>query len=145
MKTTVVFLFDRLRARDEALKYAVGLAGRMESTLVLLVLLRLEESGSNDASDIESLETSVAMAFEPHLKTTQSAGVPVEHVIRVGDPSSELMKYLAETRMIHTIVWGGEQATLSHRTQKGRPHWLVRIRDRVNVPVVVPVLKSWAG
>jgi hypothetical protein len=142
LTTTVVFLFDQLRARTEALEYAAGLAGRMGFRLVLLVLLRLEETRSDAANDTDCPEDTVTMAVEPHLRTAQSVGVPVESVLRVGDPSSELMKYLAETRTIHTIVWGGDQATLHQRTQRDGPHWLVKIRDRVHVPVVVPVLKS---
>jgi hypothetical protein len=135
MKRTVVTLFDGCEARAEAVAYAVELAARLDSTLVLLMLV-----GHDDRADdcTETFAARARAAIAPHLRTAESAGVRVEAVLRVGDPYSELMKYLAQSHADATIVWGGEKAALRPGRRGQRPHWLMRARDSVDLPVVVP-------
>jgi hypothetical protein len=141
MKTKVVLLFDGMRARKEAFAYALELAVRMECRLVLLMLLRLEAAATT-GSEAGELEHSLEETFKPQLQEARRTGVPVEPILKVGDPYSELTKYLAQTRTVHTIVWGGEQTALTSRPRRDRPHWLVRIREQVDLPVVVPSLRE---
>lgn len=138
---SVVVLFECLEARSEAIQYAVELSARIGSALVLLVLLRLEAAGVRRAHGAEGVEESVAEAFAPHLRRARNLGVPVEALLRVGDPYSELTKYLAETRTVHTIVWAGDRAALIQKPRKEQLHWLARIRDTVDIPVVIPSLR----
>jgi hypothetical protein len=137
----VVLLFDDMHARTEAIQYAVELSSRMDSALVLLMLLDLDADGSSSVDENEYLRAIVEQAFAPHVRMARSAGVAVEPVLRIGNPYSELMKYLAETRMVHTIVWAGDLAVLSQRHRRESPHWLARMREAVEFPVVVPSLK----
>jgi hypothetical protein len=142
MHAKVVVVADGLALRDVALDYAVTLAGRMEMALVVLFLLRLEVVSAEADDGTRNLERSVEQALTPHLRAARTAGIPVEPIIRVGSPYSELMKYLAENRSVHTMVWGGEPSLLERRANPRKPHWLTRIRDRIDLPVVVPSLKS---
>jgi len=137
----VVVLFDQMEARPEAVQYAAELSTRVESALVLLMLLRLDER-TPPFADAGALEASIEAAFAPHVKKARGFGVPIEALLRIGDPYSELTKYLAETRTVHTIVWAGDRAVLSQKHRKEQPHWLARIRDTVDIPVVVPSLKQ---
>ncbi len=138
----VVLLFDHLHARTEAIRYGVEFSARMESVLVLLMLLHLDGEGAGSNQGNGHLSASVEQAFAPHVAMARRAGVPVELILRVGDPFSEFMKYLAETRTVHTIVWAGDRKVL-HQKQRGEsPHWLVRIRDAVDLPVVSPSRKA---
>lgn len=141
LMTKVVLLFDDLRARPEALQYAVEFAARMDSVLVLLVLLCLEAVAPAADNGSQLLEETVEAAITPHLKAARAAGLTIEVVLRLGDQYSEMMKYLAETRTIQSIVWGGDETVLKSKTRRNKPHWLVRMRESIDCPVVIPVLK----
>jgi nucleotide-binding universal stress UspA family protein len=144
MQTRIMLVFDALAPTHEALRYSVELAQRMRARLVLLMLLtddvanRVREgSGPSDRFEDE-VEELLAACVEPARK----AEVPVEWELRIGDPSSELMKFLAETRPVHSIVWGGDGEAVRRRERLSKGHWFARMRDRVELPVVVPVPKT---
>jgi nucleotide-binding universal stress UspA family protein len=143
LRSRVVLVFDELEPTPEALRYSLELAQRLHLSVVLLML------PCDDAVDRLSivpgrpggLEATAEEVLAPCVLLARTAGVAVEAVLRTGDPSSELMKYLAETRPIHTIVWGGDQEAVRRHDRAQRSHWFVRMRDRVELPVVVPTLK----
>ncbi len=144
MGSKVVLIFDDLSVRDEALHYAVELASRMSSDLVLLMLLPFEKKPPAYVAPGfgAHAETPAREAFAPHVEVARKAGVTAVTELRRGEPSSELMKFLAETKAVQAIVWGGEQKAIDTRAKREKRHWLARMRDVVELPVVVPSLKS---
>ncbi len=141
-----MLVFDDVAPTREAIRYSVELAHRMGSSLVLLMLLadgvadrarkaRAAEPG-RPADEIES-------RFGACIELAGAAEVPVEIEIKIGDPSSELIKFLAEARRVHTIVWGGDGDAVRRKSRTGKGgHWFARMRDRVELPVVVPMPRS---
>lgn len=144
MQTRIMLLFDDHAPTHEALQYSVELAHRMGSTLVLLMLLADDVADRMRAGrgPSDRLEDEVEDCFAPCVERARAAGVSVENELRVGDPSSELMKFLAETRPVHTIVWGGDGDAVRRKARTARRHWFARMRDRVELPVVVPMPKT---
>ncbi len=137
----VVVLFDSIDRHDlraEAVPYGLELARRTGSSLALLLLLP-HDTAIQAPDDSEVAEASrqdgEAMAAEL-VQGTHGADLPVATALRLGDPSSELMKFLAGLHTVTAIVWGGQG-----NPAPGRDHWLARIRDRLGVPVVVPSLR----
>jgi len=143
MQPRVVLVFDELQPRPEALQYSMELARRMRCTLVLLMLLPHDwvEAPRSVSGTAIAQPAPVDELFAPTVEAGRTAGLEVEALLRTGDPSSELLKYLAETRPIRTIVWGGRREAVERRERGRRPHWFVRMRSRVEAPVVVPTLK----
>jgi hypothetical protein len=143
MQPRVVLVFDEPEPRPEALQYSMELARRMRCTLVLLMLLPHDAmDGSRRAvGSTVGMQTPSDKLFAPAVEAGREAGLEVEALLKTGDPSSELLKYLAETRPIRTIVWGGRREAVERRDRGRRPHWFVRMRSRVEAPVVVPALK----
>ena len=106
-------LFDSAAIRRESLQYSIELAKRMNSNLTLLVILPFE-AHRTDSSGIES--------------------------VRIGNPRSELVKYVAEAGRFETIVWGARPDLM-----KKKDHWLVRMKDTLECPVVTPFIKNDAN
>jgi nucleotide-binding universal stress UspA family protein len=144
MQKRVMLVFDDLAPTREALQYSVELAHRMGSTLVLLMLLADDVANRirTGRGPSDWLEDDIADSFASCVERARAAEVPVENELRVGDPSSELMKFLAETRPVHTIVWGGDGEAVRRKARTARRHWFARMRDRVELPIVVPMAKT---
>jgi nucleotide-binding universal stress UspA family protein len=137
MAGKVMVLADSLSMREEAVQYSIELAKRMDYSLTLLVLLPLD---SEEAAHARDLETHAREALGWPVDSARRAGVQVEVEIRLGDPSSELMKFLASSRSVQTIVWGGTPGLGNLKRRKG--HWLFRMKDMLEYPVVIPSIKS---
>lgn len=144
MQTRVMLVFDDLAPTHEALVYSVELAHRMGSTLVLLMLLSEDvmHRTSVGRGDSGRLGDDVEGSFAACVARARVVEVPVENELRIGDPSSEFMKFLAETRPVHTIVWGGDGKAVRRTARTAKVHWFARMRDRVDLPVVVPMPKT---
>ena len=130
-------LFDSLDVRREAVHYSVELASRMDCTVIFLILIALD---SSDMEDAKTLEERAKDALRGPMETAGESGLDVDAEVIMGDPSSELIKYMAESRSIKAIVWGGHQEEESGRS--GNKHWFSKVKDRLECPVMVPHLKS---
>ena len=132
-----MLLFDSLSVREEAVEYSIELAKRMDYSLILLILLALD---SEEVAYAKDFELRAKEALQGPMKSARQAGVHAEAEVKVGNPGSELMKFLAGSRSIYTIVWGGPRKTGDPRLNKA--HWLNKMKDVLECPVVVPSRKS---
>ena len=137
MSGKAMVLFDSLSVREDAVQYSIELAKRMDYSLVILVVLALD---SDDVGYPDDFEVRVREALEGPMMSAEQAGISVEAEIRVGDPTSELMKFLAGLRSVDTIIWGGHLDVGTPRLNKA--HWFTRMKDTLECPVVVPSRKS---
>ena len=143
MARRTMLLFDSFAVRREAVQYAIELAKRTDTDLVVLVLLSVEEQDLAEAKEqIAERLTGIEETLIAHMEKAHAAGVSVEAVVKTGDPSSELVKFLAASGSFQTIVWGGQQELVRARVRGKKPHWLVKMKDVVECPVVVPSKKS---
>jgi hypothetical protein len=88
----------------------------------------------------ESLLYSIELAkesLEKHIEIIKNAGLSVETAVRIGNPRSELVKYVAEAGRFETIVWGAKPDLM-----RRKDHWLVRMKDTLECPVVTPFIKN---
>jgi hypothetical protein len=140
MTARVLVLTDTLSVRAEAVAYAVELAARTASSVVVLILVSLEEAAgaSRDAAWTTRAEAKIREALNPHVDAGRKVGVSLEALLRFGVPSSELMKFLAESNTVRTIVWGGESGLTANTTRNKKSHWLAQIRDTLEQSVVIP-------
>ena len=147
MPRKILILLDSPRVRSEVTTYSVELARRMGATLHLLMLLRWEASPPDGASSPEMGPGGVEARKQAEAVVNdctdeiQGCGVVATGAVRQGDPSSELLKYLAEHQPFQAVVWGGNETFLRRRRTPVRTHWLERIRDQLDCALVVPSLK----
>ena len=141
MAYKIMVLFDSPFIRTEAVQYSMELAKRMDAALVLVVLLPFEmpEKTSDEIEAILQLGTRAKEALKQHIKLIENAGIPVEAAVRIGNPRSELVKFMAESERFQTIVWGGKSNPIDKKN-----HWMANLKDVVKCTVLVPCVKTKA-
>lgn len=141
MTPKILILLDEITVRHEVIEYSLELAKRMESSLILLLLLAY---GTDEVSKIENglskdFNETIKDKILSYMEKIHIEGINVEAEVRIGDPSSELLKFLAETGTIETIVWGGQNNIGNKKEMHRKSHWLHKIRSLVKCPIVFPV------
>jgi len=141
MTPKILLLLDEICVRNEVIEYSLELAKRMEASLILLLLLtydtdevaRIEREHPND------LKSYIKDKMLNHMEKIHAQGIHVEAELRIGDPSSELLKFLAEIGSIQTIVWGGKTNVCNKKEMHKKSHWLLKIRSFVECPIMFPI------
>ena len=141
MTSRILILLDCITVRNEVIEYSLELAKRMESSLILLLLLAYGTDGMTKVEDENPGDLSVTIRDKMlnYMGKIHTEGIRVEAEVRIGDPSSELLKFLAEIGSIETIVWGGKNNVSNKKEMHKKSHWLLKIRNLVKCPVVFPV------
>ncbi len=143
----ILLLLDSVEIRREVTSYSVELARRMGAEIYLLMLLRAEypepPSASGPAPDVnlKAVRREGERLVEACVRQIREEEVEAVGTVRQGDPSSELLKFLAEFHPFQAVVWGGKERILRHRRIRIRGHWLERIRNAIDCPLVVPSLR----
>lgn len=140
MNGKILIVFDSLSIRKEAMEYAIELAGRTDSSLMGLFLIDIPDTGSAEEDRDRDYEAKKQLVVREISQRASRAGLDAEAMILTGNPSSELMKFLADHRLPRVIVWGGRFTAEGARRQ--REQWFARIKDRLGCPVVVPSRKA---
>ena len=134
-------LFDSPFIRSEAVQYSIELAKRMDAALVMVVLLPFEmsEKPPDEIKAILQIGNRAKEALAQHINLIENAGIPAEAAVRIGNPRSELVKFMAESERFQTIVWGGKSDPIEKKN-----HWMVNLKDVVKCTVLIPFVKAKA-
>ncbi len=119
--------FEGPEPSGEAIAYSRELAHRMSGQLVLLRLLSRQDGqprGGNAAGRLRSLA-----------RRLSASGLPTSVEVRVGDPRSELLKFMVTAPSPLAVVWGGEEKALVD-TARRPAHWISLVRDELGCPLV---------
>ena len=108
MNRKIMVISNSLTLRAEAVRYSIELAKRTESSLLFLILPALDSEELDEFGDsLENGFESIAKeALLEYINTARQEDIGVEVKVNIGDPYSELMKFLAESKSIQTIIWG---------------------------------------
>ncbi len=106
---------------------------------MFLVLIFSEQSGQKpDDIRVQELRTLGEGLLSPFLEAAKREGIEVRGEVRVGEPASEMLKFLAEDHVLHSVVWGGDNSVLDTKRLRHEDHWLDRIKDKFGCPLVSP-------
>lgn len=113
--------------RPASVHYAIELAIRLKASLWVLML------ASN-----KRLLGAWEERLQPYRQRLQEQGVLARTVVRYGDKTSELLKFLATLTQPASIVWsaGAQNSPRSHTSKTG--HWLAKVARRIACPIVSP-------
>ena len=139
MRPQIMVLFDSASIRPESIRYSMELAKRMNSTLTLLVILPFEvnPSASGSIEPMIKRGADAEKSLKKHIEPIKNAGLAVETAVRIGNPKSELVKYVAESGRFEIIIWGAKPEMM-----KKKDHWLVRMKNTLECPVITPFIKN---
>ena len=138
MSLKIMVLGDSFHIRKEAIRYSIALAKRLDAVLVLLMLLPFESTKKlpGGVNTVLKLQARAAEAIKQPIGDMKRGGVSVEGAIRIGNPRSELLKFLAESGRFHSIVWGGDSDSINEKS-----HWTSNLEADVKCSVLVPFVK----
>ena len=127
----ILVLLEDGDCHEASIRYAFELAKRLHNRVEVLMLL----SGS--------ASTDAAQTWRSSLQETASReGILLQMAVRRGDKASELVKHIATHPPIELMVWGGDETALVQRRASRSNHWLARIRNEIEFPVVTATRKK---
>ncbi len=129
-KQLILVICEDLEIHWPAASYALALAHRMESRLLVLMLL----SNETDWSESQLGPLGARIRGEPEHETL----VDVEIQVRRGDPRSELSKFMAFCPTYHAVVWAGDPDALRTGVHRGSGHWINTVLKDFICPVMSP-------
>ncbi|MEW5945456.1 MAG: hypothetical protein AB1742_04580 [bacterium] len=138
----ILFLLDGTDMKAEAIKYVAGLAQRVEAGVIVLVLIRVEFDGEEGCDSDEDYLVEFYLrgkaALGKCLALLREMGIDAGGAVRVGEPGSEAMKFLAEDHALHSVVWGGNRSLFAGMRFKPGEHWIAILKDKLGCPLVAP-------
>ena len=139
MRPQIMVLFDSASIRPESIRYSMELAKRMNSTLTLLVILPFEvnPTASGGIQPMIKRGAEAEKSLKKHIEPIKNEGLTVQTDVRIGNPKSELVKYVAESGRFEIIIWGATPDLM-----KKKDHWLVRMKNTLECPVITPFIKN---
>lgn len=137
----VVFMQD-LDLQPVAVRYAAALARRMRSRLLFLLLMDPCDDCPDDVRPVgrrlDELESHCRAAVECGVRRLVKGKVSFRVEVLLGNRRSEFLKYMAGGPAFHTVVWGGTEKALRHRSARGQQRWTACIARELSCPFVVP-------
>ncbi len=123
----ILLIFENGDIQEESLHYSIELARRMESSLIVLMLMDRVHEANSGAEDRVLAET---------VRRIHSGSPMVQSSIRYGDKASELLKFLASIPVPSTVVWGSDEKVITSGRDRKSKHWFASIRAEFNCPIV---------
>jgi len=135
----ILVIFENEEVSRRALSYAQELAHRMDSEVALLMLVEMAFADraflGTKRNSIRLLEARIGKALGELSSGFLENGIPVSVALRIGDPAQELFKFLAERPPFHAVIWGSHEM-LPHGARQRRRHWIERVSDSLECPLL---------
>ena len=124
---TILLLFEDGDIREESLHYSIELARRTGCALRVMMLL---DTAGNEMEEVWRKR------FNDIFERCRTTDLPYQGEIRCGDKASELLKFLALTSMVSTVVWGSDENVLTGQGERKSRHWFAKVRTEFQCPIV---------
>jgi hypothetical protein len=139
MRNEVLMVFENEQVYSGALIYAREYALRMDAKVAFLMLVAMSFSTPGAIRDkrntLHQIETRVGKLLAELTETFIQKGIEVSSALKIGEPSQELLKFLADRSSFQAIVWGSGQDFVSMGKVKGK-HWLQRLDGNLECPLL---------
>ncbi len=148
MLQRALVVFENEKVSEKALVYARELALRMDCEVTLLMLVEMPfQDGANLApkrTAIKEIEKRMSKLLSECSAEFIKKGIVLSAALRMGVPSQELLKFLAERRPFQVIIWGGGD-DLIERGSVLRNHWINKVAGKLECPLITVNSKDLKG
>jgi hypothetical protein len=139
MRNEVLMVFENEQVYSGALIYAREYALRMDAKVAFLMLVAMSFSTPGAIRDkrntLHQIETRVGKLLAELTESFIQKGIEISSALKIGEPSQELLKFLADRSSFQAIVWGSGQDFVSMGKIKGK-HWLQRLDGNLECPLL---------
>ena len=141
----ILLILENERICNQAVSYSRELALRMDSEVAFLMLVEMAFLDrvylGSKRNAIRQLEVRVSRTIGNLTSEFIEKGIAVSVALRIGDASQELIKFLAERLPFQAVIWGSDE-DLPHRGPLKKNHWLGRIADTLECPLLAVMTKT---
>jgi len=139
MNHELLIIFENERVFSGALTYAREFAGRTDARVSFLMLVAMSFSSFDllvaKRKALQKIETSTGRLLAQLTESFIQKGLETSAALRIGDPSQELLKFLADRPSFQAIIWGsGQDLPFAGRGKK--KHWLCHLSGKLECPLL---------
>lgn len=138
----ILIVFDNETPCPESLSYARDFARRMDARVTLLMLVPMTFVGriflGAQRKALSRIEKRAEEVLTRAVADFLQQGTEVATALKVGEPSQELLKFLADRPPFQAVIWGGGPDL------PGKGHWLARASGNLECPLLT-VSRKGAG
>jgi len=139
MKHELLIIFENEQVFSGALTYAREYAARTDARVTFLVLVAMSFSSFDflgvKRKKLQEIETKTEKLLVQLTDVFIQKGIETSTALRIGDPSQELLKFLADRPSFQAIIWGsGQDLPFGGRVKK--KHWLYHISGHLECPLL---------
>ncbi|WP_300464622.1 universal stress protein [Desulfobacula sp.] len=139
MNNKVLIVFENEQVFSGALTYAREYAARSDARVTFLMLVAMSFSCFDfpgaKRKMLQEIETKTGKLLAELTETFIQKSLETCAVMRIGDPSQELLKFLADRPSFQAIIWGsGEDLPFTGSAKK--KHWLCHLSRHLECPLL---------
>ena len=139
MNHELLIIFENEQVFSGALTYAREYAARTDARVTFLMLVTMSFSSidflGTQRKALQNIETKTGKILAQLTEEFIQKGIETSAVLKIGDPSQELLKFLADRPSFQAIIWGSGQDLPFAGRVKGK-HWLYQIVGNLECPLL---------
>lgn len=139
MKNEILIVFENEKVFAGALVYAREYALRTDAKVTFLMLAAVSFTTQDPIgakrNDLHKIEASTGRLLAELTESFIQKGLETSSALKIGDPSHELLKFLADRPSFQAIVWGSEQDFITRPKSRGK-HWLQALASSLECPLL---------
>jgi hypothetical protein len=139
MNQEVLIIFENEAVFSGALTYAREFASRTDAKVTFLMLVAMSFSSlgflGTKRKALQKIEARTGRLLAQLTENFIQKGIETSAVLRIGDPSQELLKFLADRPSFQAIIWGSGQDLPFGGRKKGN-HWICRLVGNLECPLL---------
>ena len=137
MFRNILLIFENEQVLPEALVYAREFALRIDAKVTFLMVVPMSFAGRTllgpKRDTIRNIEIRVGELLSQCLQPFIQHGIEVNSALKIGAPSQEVMKFLADRPPFQSIIWGSSRDLPGRGTNR---HWLNTIVGNLECPLL---------
>jgi nucleotide-binding universal stress UspA family protein len=130
----ILIVFDDQKKCPEAINYGREFALRMDACVTFLMLVPMSFRGrtllGSKRSALKKIEQLAAKLLMQFSETFIQEGIEVSSACKVGEPSQEFLKFLADRPPFQAIIWG------SSPELPAKNHWFSQVSRQMECPLL---------